>query len=242
MSLGDLAYLLTTPSAWYALFTWPKFSLTSHRMLSSLTRQGISPRVVIDVGANVGQFAVACTKLCAGAAVHSFEPVPDSVKKLRRNVAKLGNVSVYPIALGGKSGEVIFHVNSHSHSSSILPLGEAHRNAFPWAQETHTIKVPICTLDVAMESIPLDGPVLLKLDVQGYEPQVLEGATQTLKRVDYVLLETSFRPMYVGERTFMEIVRTMEDSGFAFLRPIMWLDDPRSGEILQADALFARRQ
>jgi hypothetical protein len=57
--------------------------------------------------------------------------------------------------------------------------------------------------------------------------------------VDYVLLETSFRPLYEGEKTFMEIARMMEDHGFEFLRPVDWLSDPRNGEVLQMDALFA---
>lgn len=210
-------------------------------MILSLMRQGISPKTVIDVGANVGQFAVACKKIFPSATVHSFEPLPECVVKLKRHLSKFADVYVYPIALGEQSGEVMFHVNSHSHSSSILALGERHHRAFPHARETHTIKVPLSTLDFEMKSISMKGPVLLKLDVQGYEPQVLEGATETLKRVDYVLLEASFRPMYEGEKTFMPIARAMEERGFEFLRPIAWLNDPRSGEVLQADALFARR-
>jgi FkbM family methyltransferase len=211
-------------------------------MISSLLRQGICPRSIIDVGANVGQFTVACKKIFSGAAVHSFEPLPECAVKLKKNVAKLVGVRVYPIALGDKSGNVLFHVNSHTHSSSILVLGERHHEAFPNARELRTINVPISTLDVEMKSIPLESPALLKLDVQGYEPQVLEGGIETLKRVDYVLLEASFRPLYEGEKTFMEIARTMEEHGFYFLRPIAWLNDPRSGEVLQADALFARRR
>jgi hypothetical protein len=58
--------------------------------------------------------------------------------------------------------------------------------------------------------------------------------------VDYVLLETSFRPLYEGEKTFMEIARMMEDRSFEFLRPVDWLSDPLNGEVLQMDALFAR--
>jgi FkbM family methyltransferase len=237
---GNLVAFLLSPRAWYALLTWPKFSLTSYRMISSLVRQGISAQTVIDVGANVGQFAVACSKLFAGASVHSFEPLPACVSTLKRNVEKLC-VRVYPVALGERIGEVTFHVNSHSHSSSILALGERHRSAFPDAVETHTIKVPVTTLDSALERSSLPGPVLLKLDVQGYEPNVLEGAAETLKKVDYVLLEASFRPLYEGEKTFMQIAGMMECLGFELLRPIAWLEDPHSGEILQIDVLFSKR-
>jgi FkbM family methyltransferase len=214
--------------------------MTSYRMVSSLMRQGVIPKSVVDVGANVGQFAVACAKIFPGITVHSFEPLPNCLKQLKRNVLRLGGVLIYPVALGAECGEVTMHVNSHSHSSSILALGERHRRAFPDAREIDVIKVKMSTLDVEMKPISLERPVLLKLDVQGYEPQVLEGAVETLKRVDHVLLEASFRPLYEGERTFMDIARTMQDRGFRFLRPVGWLDDPNTGETLQMDALFVR--
>ncbi len=231
---------MSNPTVWHALLSWPKFSITSYRMVSSLMQQGIIPRTVIDVGANVGQFAVACAKIFPGVAVHSFEPLPDCVERLKRNVARLADVHVYPLALGAESGETTMHVNSHSHSSSILALGERHRRAFPSAREIGDIKVKMSTLDLEMKSIFLERPVLLKLDVQGYEALVLEGATETLEKIDYVLLEASFRPMYVGEKTFMDIVRTMEGYGFEFLRPVDWLSDPHNGEVLQVDALFVK--
>jgi len=238
--MGSLAYLLSHPDAWVALLSWPKFSATSFRMVSSLMRQGIIPRTVIDVGANVGQFAVACAKIFSGVTIHSFEPLPGCVERLKRNVARLRDVHVYPLALGAEGGEVTMHINSHSHSSSILALGERHRRAFPGAREIGDIKVKMSTLDLEMKSMSLERPVLLKLDVQGYETLVLEGAAETLDKVDYVLLEASFRPMYQGEGAFMDIAKTMEDRGFEFLRPVGWLSDPHNGEVLQIDALFVK--
>src|SRR6266568_1376989 len=238
--MSNIAYFLGTPSAWYSFFSWSKFSFTSYRIVLSLKRQGIVPKTILDVGANVGQFAVACAKIFPGVTVHSFEPLPDCVERLKRNVARLAGVHVYPLALGEESGEATIHVNSHSHSSSILALGERHRRAFPSAREIGDIKVKMSTLDLEMNSMSLERPVLLKLDVQGYEALVLEGATETLDKVDYLLLEASFRPMYVGEKTFMDIARTMEDSGFEFLRPVGWLSDPDNGEVLQMDALFVK--
>lgn len=224
----------------HAVLTWPKFSVTSFTMIAGLVRQGMLPRTVIDVGANVGQFAVASAKLFPNVVVHSFEPNPECVALLNKHVASLGNVSVYPIALGDEAGELDFHVNSHSHSSSILPLADSHRDAFPDAREVNTIKVKVSTLDAVFAGVELVAPVLLKLDVQGYEAQALRGAVETLKRLDYVVLEASFKPMYQGEMLFMDIVRLMEGYGFSFLRPVGLLPDPRTGEIIQMDALFRR--
>jgi FkbM family methyltransferase len=232
--------LAMNPQEIYALLTWPKFSLTSYRMLSSLKQQAIKPNTIIDVGANVGQFAVASAKIFPDVSVHSFEPQPDCVAQLQKNVERLGNVKVYPFALGDAEGEVEFHVNEHSHSSSILPLAESHRSAFPNAQEKQTISVKVSTLDDVFNSIELKSPVLLKLDVQGYEAQTLRGGLKILQRVDYVILEASFKPMYDGEMLFMDIVRLMEEYHFQVLRPVGWLSNPQTGEILQMDVLFER--
>lgn len=228
------------PGMLYAAATWPKFSLTSFAMVTALRRQNLMPATILDVGANVGQFAVACAKVYPEAQIYSFEPNPACIAQLRKHVAPLGNVTVHDVALGEQEGEVEFHVNSHSHSSSILPLASAHLDAFPEARESGLIKVKLATLDSLFENRALPGPVLLKLDVQGYELQVLQGARRLLERVDYVLLEASFKPMYEGEPVFMEIDAKMREYGFSFLRPVGFLRAPTSGEFLQMDALFKR--
>jgi FkbM family methyltransferase len=226
----------------WAFLTWPKFSFTSHRMVSDLRAQGIQPRTVLDVGANVGQFAVAASCLFDAAAVHCFEPALDCVTRLRRNVAKLSNVTVHPVALGEIPGEATFYFNSHSHSSSTLPLAPGHKEAFPDASLIATSRVPVSTLDAELDGQRLKAPVLLKIDVQGAETAVLRGANMTLKRTDIVVVETSFKPMYEGEALFPEVLRLMNDYGFAFLRPVGWLTHPRTNEVLQMDALFAKGQ
>jgi FkbM family methyltransferase len=225
----------------FAALTWPKLSLTSFSMVRGLASQGLLPRTVIDVGANTGQFAVAAAKIFPNVEVHSFEPNPACAHALIRNVRSLPNVKVHQLALGDTAGEVEFHVNSHSHSSSILPLSVNHKEAFPHAREVRTIQVPVSTLDKVFEASTFVRPVLLKLDVQGYEAQVMRGAPELLKRVDFVVLETSFKPMYEGELLFTEIAQLMAEFGFAFSRPVGWLNDPGTGEIIQMDALFERR-
>lgn len=224
----------------YAALTWPKLSLTSFAMVSGLAKQGLLPKSVIDVGANVGQFAIAVAKIFPDVKVHSFEPNPACAQTLGRNVSSLSNVTVHQLALGDSEGDVAFHVNSHSHSSSILPLSTNHKSAFPHARELETIQVPLSTLDRIFEATTFASPVLLKLDVQGYEVQVMRGAREFLKRVDFVVLEASFKPMYDGELLFMETVKLMEEFGFVFRRPVGWLNDPATGEVIQMDALFER--
>jgi len=234
--------LALNPSGIYALLTWPKFSLTSYRMLTALKRQGIDPKTVIDVGANVGQFAITMAKLIPNVQIHSFEPLPEAMALLKKHVRNLQDITVYPVALGDNEGETTFYVNADSRSSSFLPMLAAHRTAFPHAQEVRTIQVKTSTLDKVFSSSSLEPPILLKLDVQGYEANALRGGLETLKRIDYVVLEVSFKPLYEGELLFLDMIQLMKDHGFRFLRPVGWLKDPKTGEILQADMLFARKQ
>lgn len=232
--------LATDIAAIEALLTWGKFSITSYQMISGMVKQGINPKTVIDIGANVGQFAIASANLFKDAQIYAFEPVPDTNRQLCQNIAKSPNIKSYAIALGNEEGEVVFNVNSHSHSSSILPLAAAHTEAFPDAKEVQKITVKVTTLDRVFADIKFTSPTLLKIDAQGYEGNILKGATETLKRVDMVLLEGSFKQMYEGEMLFSDILNLMAEKGFRFSRPVGWLSDPRTDEVLQMDALFVR--
>jgi len=232
--------VLLEPHVLEGVLAWPKFSLASHRIVRALVQQGVSVESVIDVGANVGQFCVAAAKVLTPRKIYAFEPLPSAYSRLRKNTQKLCGVQLEHVALGERKGEVEFYVNAHSHSSSILRLGESHRNAFPNAVETDVIRVPMTTLDRALAGIGVARPCLLKLDVQGYEDRVLEGAHDTLLAVDYIVSELSFKPMYEGERTFTDMLELMSRYGFKFIRPLDFLRDPATQEILQVDGLFER--
>lgn len=99
---------------------------------------------MIDVGANVGQFAVAAARLLMPAALYSFEPLPGVVKRLEKNLSNVSGASA--MALGDREGSSSFRLDAHSHSSSILPLVFGHRAAFPAPTETEPITVPTATL------------------------------------------------------------------------------------------------
>jgi len=240
-AMRALEFVLDRGALW-AYLSWPVFSLTSYQLVSRLVGQGIVPRSVLDVGANVGQFAVAVAVLMPQARIDCFEPLPFCVQRLRANTRRFDRVTVHELALGNREGEIPFHVNSHSHSSSVLPLASAHTEAFPHAVETGVIPVKISTLDMIASVLDLQPPILLKLDVQGYEKETLLGGAQTLARVDYAVVETSFKPLYEGEAPFIELILLMEGLGFRFIGPVGWLPDAQIHTLLQIDALFQRNQ
>lgn len=223
-----------------AMFLWPKFSITSFLMVSRLKDQNINPRTVIDIGANVGQFTVSSYNLFGGPIIYSFEPDQDVFQILQKNIKELRSVRAFPFAIGSSTREVEFHVNSYNLSSSVLPLGNGHKSAFPSVKEETTIQVAMTTLDDSIKGLPIERPCLLKIDVQGYEAEVINGAKETLKMVDYVIIETSFMQLYVGEMLFLDIVKLMESSGFLFLSPVDISEAEKNNQIIQMDCLFVR--
>ena len=238
MKITTLFSLATDPQALQAISTWTKFSLTSYRMVGSLARQDVIPNNIIDVGANVGQFSVACHHLLKSPNIYAFEPLPECFSKLEKNIRKFSNVRTYNFALGEFCGKTEFHVSSHSHSSSILKMEPLHSEAFPQSKQKEIINIQVKTLDTIFENTNLVGSTLLKIDVQGYEANVVKGGKEVLKRVDFILLEVSLKPLYAGELLFNEMCAFLESYGFYFSRPMGWLNDPRNDEVLQMDALF----
>src|SRR5262249_35971035 len=113
MTVGPLEVFLREPRTLLYFATWPVFSLTSYELVVGLKRQGIRPGTIIDVGANVGQFAVAWGKLLPGTSIIAFEPLPECYAKLQRNLAGVPNAVLHNCALGKERGRVDFHVNLH---------------------------------------------------------------------------------------------------------------------------------
>lgn len=232
--------LLFEPGFVAAALQWPVFSVTSFLMISRLRRLGLDPQTVIDVGANVGQFAVAAGKLFPRAEIHSYEPVPDCFLQLERAASKMGKIRPRQLALGDQAGEIEFYVNTHRHSSSALKLNEAHKMAFPDAKESSVIKVRTSTLDEEYKPGQVKGPILLKLDVQGFEAAVIRGGRQLLSRVDNILVELSFEPQYSGEPDFQAVISLLSESGFHLKCAVDFLRNPLTGTCLQMDGLFCR--
>lgn len=226
----ELARLLPQPGALHAMRTWHPFSITAFQMLRRLHALGLRPRTVLDGGANIGQFARAAAETFPTARVVSFEPLPDIAARLREHLADLERVRIIESALGPEAGTTRFFRTDYSLASSALQ---------PTHAEAHQTEVPVGRLDDLLVGEPLESPVLLKLDLQGYELAALSGAEDTLRQAHHVLLEVAFEEEYVGEPRFDELNAFLGARGFRFLRPVDTLTDEH-GLIVQMDALFER--
>lgn len=228
------------PGGASAIVRWKPFSLTAFRILRALAAHGVAPRTILDCGANIGQFARAAVETFPDVRVVAFEPVPEIARTLERNLADRPRVEVRHVALGSYDGTTSFHRNEFSSASSILTLRRDAQLLFPGVRERDVIEVPIARLDTALADESLEQPVLLKLDLQGYELEAVKGARRTLAQTQHVLLETSFAATYEGEHLFGDVYAAMWEVGFRLVAPVAVLRDAR-GRVAQMDALFEAR-
>jgi len=232
--------LCSTPGAFKAILTWKKFSISAFKIVKRLTSAGVAPMSVIDVGANAGQFSVAASKEFRHADIYPIEPDPRTAKKLRHNLEPKLAANIIRKAVGERDGSITFNVNSDSQVSSILPLGDDRQRAFPKSVVMQQISVPLATLDSLFGDIPLAKPILLKIDVQGYEDQVISGAANFLASVSWIVMEVSCARLYEGEQDFMAIIKLMASHGFRFVRPLNFHQAGKNSDIIEMDALFEK--
>lgn len=210
-----------------------------HEPLHFLAR--INARTVLDIGANAGQFAMRARKIFPDAFIYSFEPIPEVFKRLARLRERDARFEAINQGLGAESGEVDFEENKFTGSSSMRGITKAGLEAFPFTSQTQKIRIAMHTLDSWSAGKDLQTPMIVKMDVQGFEDQVILGGERTIRSCQAVISEVSFVPLYEGQPLFEQIHKQMSELGFRFAGMIDNANDPRTGEILQADAIFIAR-
>lgn len=230
-----MAWLVRRPRWWHLIPPRIGPSLEHAELLG-----GRRYRTVIDVGANVGQFAIWAQEVLAPERIVCVEPQPDAADRIRRMArhAKC-EVEVVETALGASTGRATLHVTSAGDSSSVLTPTAESQSTRPGLEVTRTRSVTVLTGDDLFASPP-HKPVLLKIDVQGSELDVLLGMMLTLERVDAVLVEVSFQSLYSGQSTPHAVVTLLTGCGFE-LRGVAEVPGGSAGWALsQADLLFER--
>jgi FkbM family methyltransferase len=198
---------------------------------------------VVDVGANIGQYADALRSSGFGGRIISFEPLADAYAQLAQRAGKDPRWTAVCSAVGAEPGSLEIHIAANSHSSSVLPMNDAHLSAAPHSRTVGSQRVPVTTLaDVAAEHAVVPERTLLKIDTQGYEKPVLDGAGELLAQFALVQLELSFVPLYDGQALYPELVERLSALGFEWYGVDAAFVDPRTGRMLQVDGLFARSE
>jgi FkbM family methyltransferase len=187
-------------------------------------------RTVVDVGANTGQSALAFRRLFPQAHIYSIEPVAAIFAELQRNIRHLDRADCFNLALGASAGEVLVHTYDIGQLCSI-----DHADGASGAE-----RATMTTLTAFAEGQGLEAVDFLKIDVEGHELQVLEGARDVLAawRVGFILVETGLDdtlPRFTPLARVQHLLRPLGYELYGLYDQSSWTDHV---SLMYANALF----
>jgi FkbM family methyltransferase len=196
--------------------------------------------LVLDVGANAGQYGRFLRNIGYEGRIISFEPLSSAFAALEQT--RRGDIlwEAHRVALGDHDGSATLNVSGNSESSSLLSMLPAHLEAYPDSRYVAVEQVPMTTLAGVIGEAARGSRIFLKIDAQGYERQILEGARGELDRVTGVQVEMSIVPLYEGEPLMHQMIPFIADRGFILMSLEPGASDQRTGQLLQVDGLFFR--
>jgi FkbM family methyltransferase len=201
--------------------------------------------LIIDVGANTGQYVKSLRESNYSGRVISFEPLSSAHEKLVKSSEK---DSLWEIAtrtaIGDHDGQITINISNNSVSSSVLEMLDSHAKASPESVYLNSETVKISRLDtIAKEYINKyqSNSIFLKIYVQGFERQVIEGAKEILLLTKGIQLELSLIPLYKDQVLFEEMLEVLKKEGYQLYFIIPGFSDPETGRMLQMDGIFFKK-
>ena len=206
------------------------FTMLSHHKVNT----------VFDIGANEGQFGVILRDFGYKGKIVSFEPLTEAREKLNRISQDDPLWEIAPqAAIGDEDGEIEIHIAGNSESSSILNMLDSHIEAAPSSKYIGKEKVLLRKLDTLSQDFVDDNSVVfLKIDTQGYEEKVMNGAHALMKNIVGLQLEISLVPLYEYHSLLEEMLQNIKEKGFELWGISTVFSDPKTAQLLQIDATF----
>ena len=194
---------------------------------------------VIDIGSNKGQFILLILKFFPKVKIYSFEPIKELLERQKNLFNFQRNIFFFNYGIGSKNKNLNFFITKKTDSSSFLTINKSgNYNNDYFVKEKRNIKIR--NLDKILKNQNLTKPLLIKIDVQGFELEVLKGAKQILPKVDYILLETSKNRMYNKQPIEKEIVNFLRRKKFKSSKALKW-SKIKNTKFMQRDILFEKK-
>ena len=206
----------------------------------NLWLQNLGIETVLDIGANDGEFAKHVRSVLPTAQIYSFEPLKDCFQRLQAHFVEDSKFQAINLALGSQAEHVTIYRSSYSPSSSLLPMADLHKQAFPHTSGQSEEIVEVAKLDDLATKLNIKLPLLLKMDVQGFETEVIAGGLDTLKQASVLILEMSLEKLYEGQELFDSMYRRLHDLGFHYCGNYAQLRHSEDNRVLQIDAIFRK--
>ena len=212
-----------------------RYSLYDKKWLKNLNID-----TVIDIGANVGEFTFIFHELFPSSQIHAFEPIPECFNKLNNKVSGLENVITYKIGLGSQTRVMNLNKSSHDPASSFRVMSEFHKENYPHSAQSEQINVKVQRLDDILDFTNAEKNIFIKMDVQGFEDEVIKGGLVTFSKAKVIIVECSYRKLYNKEPMFHGIYELLTSLGFEFMGCLKQSENKKDETYLQGDCIFVK--
>ena len=236
--IKKLCLILFSPKLFYQLIKYGVAASTENfKALKTISEC----ETVFDIGANRGQFSIAVKYFYPKSNIVAFEPLLEPFDKFNQIFKNDSQVSVFNCAIGLENKDTIIHESKRDDSSSLLPITNNQSKIFPGTEEVGTTDIKMKRIDTFIKDIDLQRPALMKIDVQGFELEVLKSCKEYLSLFDYIYIECSFIELYKGQALTDEIIKFLDNYSFGFYS-IYNIHYNKNGSMVQADFLFKNNQ
>lgn len=157
-------------------------------ILDELARR-VTGGILVDAGAMIGNHSAYLARFVPHTAIHAFEPAPVNLDLLRVNVAPYPSVTVHPVALSSRPGQVMMSVHATNRGHAVVDATD------PWPQP-ETVDRAWLADAITLDSLELEDVTLLKVDVEWHEPEVLAGARETIARWHPLIVIEDWQHVY----------------------------------------------
>jgi len=198
-------------------------------------------KTFIDIGAYHGEYFDFAAEHFPAARIIAFEPQPDAINFLEQKATTLPNVTLFNLALGETNSSATFYISGYAPSSSVLPMGELHKQISPESGELRPVTVEMKTLDSVLADSILEENIFIKMDSQGYEDRIIAGGKKIFSQATVILTEVSFAELYEGQKLFDTIYLQLKELGFVLVGFKNQIYSPLDGRILQAHVYFIKQ-
>lgn len=166
---------------------------------------------VLDIGSSKGQFVLLVEKINPNKIIHSFDPITENIKKQKKFFKNRKNIFFHNYALGNNSVNQDFFITNRNDSSSFLKVKKSNNNDYKILEKR---TVPIKKLDQLYSNLKIAKPILVKIDVQGFELNVLKGFEKYLNNVKYLIIEVSDQELYKGQPLSKNLINYLNQRNF----------------------------
>lgn len=214
-------------------------SLSSLNNCLALSKYEIRLSTILDVGANIGQFALSASFCFPDAVIYSFEPIPEAFLRLTKNIRRTPKIKAFNCALGDTIRRTSFYSNEFTQVSSLYKIDHRNDNPNYNQRKAKLVEVDVFPLDDFVANLRIKTPVLLKMDVQGMEKEVLLGSKRTLEVIEFILFEAPFVPLYENQLLFDDLNDYMRSIGYKLLAPV-GVNRGKDDMIIEMDLLYKK--